>query len=59
MKIKPFRAWLLWDAEGTYATILHATRKHAEDDRRENNYRDAKWRIIRVIVRRADRGTDG
>lgn len=51
MKLKPFKAWLLWDAEGTYVPTIHLTRRDATLERNENRYRDAKWRIGRVVVR--------
>jgi hypothetical protein len=49
--ISPFKAWLLWDADGTYESTLHHTRACAESEKRDNPYRDAKWRIMRVEVR--------
>ena len=57
MKIKPFMAWLLWDAMGTYSPIMHITRREAEADRKENDYTDAKWRIVRVQVSPSTTGT--
>lgn len=54
--MKPFQAWLLLDAEGTYSPHMHMTRKEAEADKRAFNYlRDARWRVVRVLVRRVDR----
>lgn len=52
MKLKPFKAWLLWDAEGTYSPHMHITRKEAQADKAENSHLiDAKWRIARVQVK--------
>lgn len=59
MKIKPFKAWLLWDAEGTYSPIMYITRREAEADRKENDYIDAKWKIVRVIVHPQSEAKDG
>jgi hypothetical protein len=52
-KFKQFKSWLLWDAEGTYIPSLHRTRREAREDAKEHQYRDAKWRVIRVLIRRA------
>ena len=51
--VRSFKSWLLWDATGTYAPSLHQSRRWARLERAEHPYRDAKWRITRVIVRRA------
>jgi hypothetical protein len=48
----PFKAWLLFDALGTYESTLHHKRASAESEKREQCYLiDAKWRIVRVEVR--------
>ena len=52
-RLTPFKAWLLWDAEGTYVPSLHTRRRYAREDKAAYGYRDARWRITRVIVRRA------
>lgn len=57
MKRKPFKAWLLWDAEGTYRDFLCPTRSDAKAEARDMPYRDAKWRITRVIVHPTDTRT--
>lgn len=54
MKLKPFKAWLLFDFDGTYVPSIHTTRERAVSERDHVNLRDAKWRIIRVVVRRVD-----
>lgn len=54
VKVKPFEAWLVMDSEGTYVPSLHMTRRDAKEHAAGSNYlRDAKWRVVRVIVRRA------
>ena len=62
MKLKPFKAWLLLDAEGTFVPGLHLTRRNAEEEAEQWHYlRDAKWRVVRVEVkpvRRTQRTTD-
>jgi hypothetical protein len=52
-KFKPFKSWLLWDEDGTYISSLHSSRRHAREEAKEHQYRDAKWRVIRVVIRRA------
>lgn len=54
MKRKPFTAWLLWDAEGTYRDFLCPTRKEAQREAKDMQYRDARWKIVRVTVRPTD-----
>lgn len=50
--MKPFKAWLLVDEEGTYSPTMHITRREAEKERQDHaTLIDAKWRIVRVIVR--------
>lgn len=54
MKLKPFKMWLLWDAEDSYMPSLYGSRKHAlEEKERSKHLRDAKWRVTRVVVRPA------
>ena len=56
MKLKPFKAWLLWDADGTYEGTLHYTRASAVSEKQDQSFlRDAKWRIARIEVRGAER----
>ena len=56
MKLKPFKAWLVHDAEGTYVPSLHLARREAKEHAYGSNYlRDAKWRVVRVIVRRCSK----
>lgn len=51
MKMKPFKAWLLLDAEDTYVPGIHLTRKAAKEEAKRWEYlRDAKWRVVRVQV---------
>lgn len=51
MKLKPFKAWLLWDATDTYEPTLHWKRASAQSEKQEQSFlRDAKWRISRVVV---------
>lgn len=51
-KLKPFKAWLATDREGTYAPTLHMTRREAIQDTKSWSYlRDAKWSVVRVTVK--------
>lgn len=51
--MKPFKAWLLYDATDTYAPTLHFSRALATSERVYLAFhRDAKWRVVRVIVSR-------
>ena len=50
VKFKPFKAWLLWDADGTYVPTLWLQRISARREKEQHVYRDAKWRITRVSV---------
>jgi len=53
MTFKPFKSWLLWDATDTYSPTLHFTRYEAEREKASLTMIDAKWRIVRVEVRKA------
>ena len=60
MKLKPFKAWLLWDATETYAPTIHATKGQAQDWKKQPvALRDAKWRIDRVVVSPSTTGHKG
>ena len=51
MKLKPFNAWLLFDATDTYEPTLHFTRASAVSEKRDQTFmRDAKWRIVLATV---------
>ena len=54
MKLKPFKAWMLYDFTGTYAPSVHTTRTRAVQERDFMDYSDAKWRIVRVNIRPID-----
>jgi len=55
--MKPFKAWLLVDDKGTYSPAMFVTRREAQAELRDHkDLIDAKWRIVRVTVRKADRG---
>jgi hypothetical protein len=50
-KLKPFTAWMVYDALGIYESTLHHTRAAAESEKRDDSYLiDAKWRIAKVRV---------
>ena len=54
--MKPFKAWLLVDRQGTYSPTMHITRREAKLYRDDGpRLIDATWVIVRVIVRRVDR----
>lgn len=56
--MKPFKAWLLLDGEGTYVPGLHMTRRSAAEEAASWSYlRDAKWRVMRVEIRPLERTT--
>lgn len=58
--MKPFKAWLLTDDENTYQPSLHFTRADAIRERRSvSNLIDAKWRVVRVVVRAVDKRNQG
>lgn len=49
--MKPFKAWLVFDAAGTYVPSMHMTRRDAKEHASGWNYlRDGKWRVVRVKV---------
>ena len=57
MKLKPFKAWLVVDAKGTYVPTLHLTRREAKTEIGDQQFiRDAKWRVVRVDVRPTSTG---
>jgi hypothetical protein len=50
--MKPIKAWLVVDVEGTYVPTLHLTRREAQTEIADQAFlRDAKWRVVRVEVR--------
>lgn len=49
--MKPFKAWLLLDAKGTYVPGLYMTKRRAEEEASVWEFlRDARWRVVRVKV---------
>lgn len=55
--MKPFKAWLMLDAMDNYVPTLYENRRHAKEEAaRLKHLRDAKWKVVRVVVRRADGG---
>jgi hypothetical protein len=52
--MKPFKAWLLVDDNGTYSPSMYITRREAQAEMEDRIYiEDAKWKIVRVEIRSA------
>lgn len=50
--MKAFKAWLVVDHTDTYVPTLHLTKREAQTEIADQTFlRDAKWRVVRVIVR--------
>lgn len=52
-RTNPQYIYAVVDDAGIYATTLHMKRSHAEEEVQEwRDLRDAKWRIVKVLVER-------